>query len=104
MYTTYFLRFATQEEAEQKLTEVGYSTTDPETDQIHFHTPPHTGALDIIGTIYNNDGVYDEESGEVVTPPTAMEGYHINIILKESLPQILKSYLVSPKRPYRVFA
>ena len=104
MYTTYFLRFATQEEAEQKLTEVGYSTTDPETNQIHFHTPPHTGALDIIGTIYNNDGVYDEESGEVVTPPTAMEGYHINIILKESLPQILKSYLVSPKRPYRVFA
>jgi hypothetical protein len=104
MYKTYFLRFATQEEAEQKLTEVGYSTTDPETDQIHFHTPPHTGALDIIGTIYNNDGVYDEESGEVVTPPTAMEGYHINIILKESLPQILKSYLVSPKRPYRVFA
>lgn len=104
MYTTYFLRFATQEEAEQKLTEVGYSSTDPETDQIHFHTPPHTGALDIIGTIYNNDGVYDEESGEVVTPPTAMEGYHINLILKESLPQILKSYLVSPKRPYRVFA
>jgi len=104
MYTTYFLRFATQEEAEQKLTEVGYSTTDPETNQIHFHTPPHTGALDIIGTIYNNDGVYDEESGEVVTPPTAMEGYHINLILKESLPQILKSYLVSPKRPYRVFA
>ena len=27
MYTTYFLKFATQEEAEQKLTEVGYAHT-----------------------------------------------------------------------------
>jgi len=104
MYTTYFLRFATQEEAEQKLTEVGYSSTDPETDQIHFHTPPHTGALDIIGTIYNNDGVYDEESGEVVTPPTAMEGYHVNLILKEKIPTSLKTYIVYPNLPYRVFA
>ena len=104
MYTTYFLRFATQEEAEQKLTEVGYSTTDPETDQIHFHTPPHTGALDIIGTIYNNDGVYNEETGEVITPPTAMEGYHVNLILKTQFPYDLRFYLVYPRRPYRVFA
>lgn len=103
MYTTYFLRFATQEEAEQKLTEVGYSTTDSETDQTHFHTPPHTGGLDIVGTIYNDDGVYDEETGEVITSPTIKEGYHVNLILKIDFPDALTPYIVTPSIPYRVF-
>ena len=103
MYTQYFLRFTSKEEAEQKLTEVGYSSTNPETDETYYHTPPHTGDIDIIGDIYNNDAVYDEE-GNLVTPATKKEGYHLNIILNIELPQELNEYLVQPQLPYRVFA
>ncbi len=29
----------------------------------------------ILGTLTNNDGVYDEETGEVITEPTILEGF-----------------------------
>ncbi len=103
MYTQYFLRFTSKEEAEQKLTEVGYSSTNPETDETYYHTPPHTGDIDIIGDIYSNDAVYDEE-GNLVTPATKLDGYHLNIILNVELPEALNEYLVHPELPYRVFA
>ena len=103
MYTQYFLKFTSQEEAEQKLTEVGYSSTNPETDETYYHTPPHTGDIDIIGDIYINDAVYDEE-GNLITPATKLDGYHLNIILSIKLPEELNEYLVYPQLPYRVFA
>lgn len=103
MYTQYFLRFTSKEEAEQKLTEVGYSSTNPETEETYYHTPPHTGDIDIIGDIYNNDAVFDEE-GNLITPATKLDGYHLNIILNVELPQELNEYLVHPELPYRVFA
>lgn len=103
MYTQYFLRFTSKEEAEQKLTEVGYSSTNPETEKTYYHTPPHTGDIDIIGDIYNNDAVFDEE-GNLITPATKLDGYHLNIILNVELPETLNEYLVHPELPYRVFA
>lgn len=38
----------------------------------------HDFALTYCGSLYENNGVYDEE-GSVVTPPTPIEGYHINL-------------------------
>jgi hypothetical protein len=109
-YTTYFLRFASKEEAETKLTEVGYSQEvnvpmrETETQTV-FRVPD--GDIDIIGDLYNNDGVY--ETGEdgfpiEVTPPTKMEGYHLNIIKKGELAEDLQEFLVTPSSPRRVFA
>jgi hypothetical protein len=41
---------------------------------------------------------------EVITPPTKMEGYHVNIILEGALPEALQEFVVTPSSPYRVFA
>ena len=58
-------------------------------------------AIDVIGTLYNDDGVYDEE-GEVVTAPTAMTGFHVNYL--GDLPEGWDAYEVTPEQPKRVFA
>jgi hypothetical protein len=110
-YTTHYLRFPSQEIADSKLTEIGYKRTETIDDEtITFYTvTDQVGDIDIIGDIWNNDGVYSEpdpETGEmtVITPPTKMEGYHVNIILEGSLPEALQEFIVTPNSPYRVFA
>ena len=109
MYKTYFLKFSTQQEAENKLTEVGYKHEDTfnEETRTYYAVKDQIGDIDIIGDIYNNDGVYGTgEDGmiTVVTPPTKKEGYHVNIILNGTLPEALQSYCIEPVNPYRVFA
>ena len=129
-YKTYYLRFESQEEAEAKLTEVEYRheeqyheqiITEGESDEygnptfditygeelltrVWYSVTDQVGDIDIVGDIWNNDGVYDEETMEVITPPTKKDGYHINIILESALPEVLQSYSVEPQNPYRVFA
>ena len=71
-------------------------------DQTTWSYYTHEHSCDVVGIIYNNDGVYDEETGEVVTPPTAMEGFHVNYI--GNFPQDLQQYLVTPTSPSRKFA
>ena len=105
-YTTNFLRFSSQEEAEAKLTEVNYrhtETFDGE-EQTYYAVKDQVGDVDVIGDIWNNDGTYDEETLEVITPPTKKEGYHINIILEGELPAPLQEFVVIPQNPHRVFA
>jgi hypothetical protein len=110
-YTTYYLRFASQEEAETKFTEVNYRHTETfeDEEQPYYAVKDQIGDIDIIGDIWNDDGVYSEpdpETGEmtVITPPTKMEGYHVNIILEGALPEALQEFVVTPSSPYRVFA
>ena len=105
-YQTYYLRFESQEEADSKLTEVGYKRTETFDDQtMTFYTvTDQVGDIDIVGEIWNNDGVYDEETFEVITPPTKKDGWHINIILQAGLPNELQEFVVTPQNPYRVFA
>ena len=61
----------------------------------------HDHAMDIVGTIYNNDAVIDPD-GTVVTPATPMAGFHVNFV--GTLPTGWDAFLVSPVAPYRVFA
>lgn len=105
-YTTHYLRFPSQEIADSKLTEVGYKRTETIDDEtITFYTvTDQVGDIDMVGEIWNDDGVYDEESGEVITPPTKKDGWHINIILQAGLPEALQEFAVTPNNPYRVFA
>ena len=58
-------------------------------------------AIDVIGTIYNDDGVYDEK-GEVVTAPTAIMGFHVNY--QGALPEGWETFEITPEQPKRVFA
>ena len=110
-YTTYYLRFTSQEEAETKFTEVNYRHTETfpeEGEQTYYAVRGQIGDIDIIGDIWNDDGVYseDSETGEitVVTPPTKKDGYHVNIILEGALPEALAEFVVEPQNPHRVFA
>ena len=129
-YTTYYLRFSSQEEAETKLTEVNYRheeeyheriITEGEPDEygnptfditygeelltrVWYSVTDQVGDIDIVGDIWNDDGTYDEENFEVITPPTKKDGYHINLILAGALPEALQEFMVSPQNPHRVFA
>ena len=58
-------------------------------------------AIDVIGTLYNDDGVYDEE-GEEVTAPTPMAGWHVNYL--GDLPDGWENYEVTPEQPKRMWA
>jgi hypothetical protein len=62
-------------------------------------TASHTHALDVIGTI-SIGGEYDDE-GEVITPPTLLDGWHINYI--GELPDGWEEYVVRPANPVRVW-
>lgn len=101
-YTTYYLRFPSQSEAELKLLEVGYKHEVE--NYTYYKIEDQVGDIDIIGEIYNNDGVYDEVTFEVISPPTKKEGWHINIICENELPEALQEYIVIPQNPHRIFA
>jgi len=104
-YTPYYLKFASQEEADQKLTEVNYLRTYEEDEEIRTY---YTTDVDIVGEIWNDDGVYetDEETGEitVISEPTKKDGWHVNIILASDLPEELQEFVVEPITPNRKFA
>ena len=63
-------------------------------------TASHTHAIDEIGTIYEG-GEYDPETGEVITPPTALTGWHVNYAGEP--PETWSEYLVTPQHPVRVW-
>ena len=57
--------------------------------------------LDVVGIVYEG-GEYDEE-GNVITPPQAIPGYHVNMI--DNTPNGWAQYIIErPNNPHRVFA
>ena len=63
-------------------------------------TASHTHAVDVIGTI-STGGEYDHETGDVITPPTVLDGWHVNFA--GELPEDWEDYVVTPEQPVRVF-
>ena len=116
MYNTYYLKFASQEEWDAKAAEAGYRYEDPETEAVYYSVS--SGAIDVVGVIYNDDAVFDEE-GEMTSPPTAKDGWHVNVRLRKNVEWNdqtntyddltlsgtgLDTYIVEPQTPSRVFA
>lgn len=62
-------------------------------------TASHTHSIDVIGTIYEG-GTYDEE-GEVITPPVALDGWHVNTA--GIAPESFDAYLMVVNSPARIF-
>lgn len=62
-------------------------------------TASHTFAIDVLGTIYEG-GTYDAE-GEVITPPVALDGWHVNTM--GLAPEAWDEFLVVVNSPARVF-
>jgi hypothetical protein len=63
-------------------------------------TASHTHAIDVIGTIVRG-GEWNPETGEVITPPTVLDGWHVNYV--GELPDGWDAYAVSPEQPVRVW-
>jgi hypothetical protein len=62
-------------------------------------TSSHTHSIDPVGVIYEG-GTYDEE-GEVIDPPLALDGYHVNTM--GLAPEAWDEFLVVVNSPARVF-
>jgi len=116
MITDYFLKFSSKEEALQvfsTIPEHTYTPYNPETNQpldtLEVSSQTETFAIDEVGVLYNNDGVYSEDNLEVITPPTQIIGYHYNYRTvygnkpEIPLPVELEPYLVVPQNPQRTF-
>lgn len=121
MLTDYFLKFASKEEALKVFSMIPEHTfvpydleTNQPLDTIEITQQTETFAIDEVGILYNDDGVYgdpDPETGEIVviTPPTQIEGYHYNYRIiygnkpEIPLPSELEAYLVTPQTPQRTF-
>jgi hypothetical protein len=92
---THYLRFPSEAtglaalEATGLLTEGGFPIT-----------ASHSHALDVIGII-TRGGEYDED-GNVLVPPTVLDGWHVNYI--GELPNDWDQYVVQPTQPVRVWA
>jgi hypothetical protein len=65
-------------------------------------TGGHGWALDEVGVI-SKGGEWDPETGEVITPPTVLDGWHVNVTGDLS-PEAWDPYLVVVNHPVRVFA
>lgn len=101
MHTT-FLRFP-DEATFQAAAEVAGLYNEPVGDHPGGYIQyTHDHAMDIVGTIYNDDAVIDPDTGEVITPATPMDGWHVNY--KGELPTNWDQFLVNPQDPYRIFA
>jgi len=68
-----------------------------DTEQLAAYTKDH--AIDVVGTI-TRGGEWDEEGNEI-TPPTVLDGWHINY--QGELPDGWEQYMVTPETPARVF-
>lgn len=93
---THHLRFPDEITGMAALEAAGFLTEDG--DPI---TASHTHALDVIGPIYIG-GEYDPETGDVLVPPTLLDGWHVNYV--GELPTEWQPYVVTPAQPVRVFA
>ena len=105
--------------------EVGYKVVseaqlDEEGNEIFPATTSYTteptsgpGAIDIIGTIFNDDAVYSETETDsegfpaLVSPATPIDGYHVNICLRADSPLLEQfgQYILdpAPATPSRTF-
>jgi len=118
MYTQYFLKFESQEECYDVLRELGWYGQQGEFEG--FILDGHSGAIDEVGLIVDEPATYEEvlleepiitENGEEITteyveltPTTYVDGWHVNIVIKETLPEVLEPFIVTPTTPSRIFA
>lgn len=101
-----FLKFPDEATFLAKAEEAGLTYTDDE-ENSHVSTGSHEYSLDIVGVIYNDDGVYetDPETADltVISEPTTVDGYHINMV--GDVPESFDEYIIDPPNtPARIFA
>jgi hypothetical protein len=113
MIKDYFLKFNSKDEAMQVFSSISGHTYIPY-DENNNKLPlvitqqTETFAIDEVGIIYNDDGVYDD-SFQQISSPTTKAGYHYNYRMifgnlpETPIPSELESFLVTPNQPSREF-
>ena len=104
----YYLKFASEEEAETVLTNLNILVKVVEEDSVEYIPASSFVSIDFIGTIYKPTGVtLTSEDGMEYPEMKALDGYHVNLRLTElpeTLPDALAPYIVEPTSPSRVWA
>jgi hypothetical protein len=106
MYIDKCLKFESEEQANNVLYTTHPAVLNEETQEIvsEEYITPNYQNIDIIGTIYNLDGIYDGE-GNVIQEATKKDGWHVNVRLTQSEDgSVLEPFAVEPKQPRRVWA
>lgn len=98
MTATIFLRFPDEETFISCCETAGYWITE-EPERPLLASNNHT--FDVIGLI-TEGGEWDPATGEEITPPTVLDGWHVNALLPE-LPTDWDIYVVDPVSPVRIF-
>lgn len=117
---TYYLKFASEQEAKEALwtaeTTTEYDMDSPESEPVQvpaldeegepLFTPNFTN-ISVIGTMYNDDAVFgedDEGMPTTVSPATAKEGWHVNVLaLSGEDTTAIEDYSVEVTTPSRVW-
>ena len=104
MTTTTYFKFVDEAAAIAVLQPEGYyvpeETVEEEVIPAYYKTADLGWAMDVVGTIYE-PGTYDEETGEEITPPVPLPGWHINFAGPYA--NGLEAYKIEPTSPYRKF-
>jgi hypothetical protein len=98
--TPTMFRFPDEATGMAALDAAGLIATDEDGNQRPI-TASHHHALDIVATI-SKGGEWDPETGEVITPPTVIDGWHVNYL--GPLPDGWEQYAVWPRNPTRQWA
>ena len=95
----YCYKFESKEHFWELAAAEGLITTDADGNE-HLITSSHDYAIDEVGTIVRG-GEWDPETGEVITPPTVLDGWHINTV--GLAPESWDQYICIVNHPSRVF-
>lgn len=93
-------KFESQEHFRSLAAAEGLTATDDFGDETLF-TGGNGWSLDEVGVV-SKGGDWDTETGEVITPPTVLDGWHVNTI--GIAPEAWDEFLVVVNHPVRVFA
>ena len=78
MHQDFYLRFTDEAEATSVLYTDFPTEFDEEGNVTATEQRPNYANIDVLGVLYNDDAVLDEE-GDVVTPATPIDGWHVNV-------------------------
>ncbi len=96
-----FLRFTNEDVWRTYAIANNILTVVEDVDQWNYYSHDH--AINDIGELFNDDGVYDPDTGEVITPPTPKPGWHVNW-KATAHPADINTYVVTPLTPHNVWA
>ena len=104
MYQDAYLKFPDEAAANAILYTTTPAVLDEEGNEVQAeYTTPNYINIDVLGTLYNDDAVLDSE-GNVVTPATAIDGWHVNVrVMPDEDAAVLEPYSVVPTMPRRVW-